>query len=218
MTSPAADLENPLQRTAAWMQDRCGCLTASRFAAVYATSKRDGKPLKAYTDLIDELVSERVTGEPCPHFKSAAMQWGIDHEGEAREAYEVETGELVDLVGFVPHPTIAWLGASPDGLVGRDGLLEIKCPDTTTHLRRIRAGIVPEEYRPQMLLQCLCTGRKWVDFVDYDPRLKGEYEPLRLWRIRYTPTKEEKADAIERAQAFLAQVDEELRKLLTEEK
>lgn len=213
MMNPAADLENPLQRTAEWLQDRCGCLTASRFASALARSKRDGKPLKAYFDLIDELVAERVTGQPTPHFRSVAMQWGVDHEGEARERYEIETGETVELVGFIPHESIPYLGASPDGLVGQHGLVEIKCPDTTTHLRRIRAGVVPDEYKPQMILQCLCTGRDWCDFVDYDPRITGPYEHLQYWCIRYTPTEEEKAAALEAATAFLADVEAELEKL-----
>lgn len=205
---------NPLQRTAQWLHDRTGCLTASRFADVLAR-KRDGKPTKAYFDLIDTIVAERVTGECIGIGDTAALAWGRDHEAEAREKYEAETGCFVDLVGFIPHPSIQWLGASPDGLIGNDGLIEIKCPfSTTVHLRRIRAGVVPPEYVPQMLLQCLCTGRKWVDFVQYDPRLKGEWEHLQLWTIRFTPTDEELASAEKAATEFLQAVDEEMQAML----
>ena len=205
---------NPLQRTAQWLHDRTGCLTASRFADVLAR-KRDGKPTKAYFDLIDTIVAERVTGECIGIGDTAALAWGRDHEAEAREMYEAETGCFVDLVGFIPHPDIAYLGASPDGLVDSDGLVEIKCPySTVVHLKRIRAGVVPPEYVPQMLLQCLCTGRKWVDFVQYDPRLTGEWEHLRLWTIRFTPTDEELKAAEKAAVEFLQAVDVEMQEML----
>ena len=127
---------NPLQRTAKWFSDRCGCLTASRAADALAISAKTGKPLKSRQDLIDTLIAERATGVAQSSGTTWAMQWGIDHEAEAREAYEAATGEMVDLVGFIPHPDIPWFGASPDGLVGSDGLVEIKCPQTVTHLRR----------------------------------------------------------------------------------
>ena len=121
---------------------------------------------------------------------------------------------FVELVGFIPHPEIQYFGASPDGFVGKDGLLEIKCPTTTTHIRRLKANVVPEEYRAQMLVQLLCTGRQWVDFVDYDPRLKGDYERLQFWSIRFEPTLEELNDAKEKCLEFLQCVDEELAKLV----
>lgn len=208
-------LENPLQRTAEWFRDRTGCLTASRFADVLAR-KRDGTPTKAYFDLIDTIVAERITGDSIGIGDAPALVWGRDHEAEARETYEAETGRFVDLVGFIPHPDIPYLGASPDGLVDDDGLIEIKCPySTVVHLKRIRAGVVPPEYVPQMLLQCICTGRAWVDFVDYDPRLIGTpYEHLAFWTVRYTPTEEEKAAAIDAAKAFLADVDQAMKDLL----
>lgn len=205
---------NPLQCTAEWLHQRAGCLTASRAAAVLNRSKRTGEPLQAYYDLRDQLIAERITGQSIGVGTTAAMQWGIDHEGDARVAYQVETGEVVDLVGFVLHPTIARLGASPDGLVGTDGLVEIKCPNTTTHLRRIAARIVPHEYRPQMLVQMLCTGRRWCDFVDYDPRLTGAYERYRLWVVRYEPTAEELDDARQKCVDFLKEVEDEMQALL----
>lgn len=205
---------NPLQRTPEWLHQRAGCLTASRAAAVLTRSKRTGEPLQAYYDLIDQLVAERITGDSIGTGTTIAMQWGIDHEDDARAAYEARTGEVVDLAGFILHPSIPWLGASPDGLVGDDGLVEIKCPNTVTHLKRIATGVVPDEYKPQMLVQLLCTGRKWVDFVDYDPRLGAPWERHRFWTIRYTPTAQELEDAEAKCRAFLDEVEAKMQDML----
>lgn len=205
---------NPLQRTPEWLHQRAGCLTASRAAAVLCRSKRTGEPLQAYYDLQDHIIAERITGDSIGIGTTAAMQWGIDHEDDARTAYEAHTGEVVDLAGFILHPSIHWLGASPDGLVGDDGLVEIKCPNTVTHLKRIGARVVPEEYKPQMLVQLLCTGRKWCDFVDYDPRLQGPYERHRLFVVRYEPTAEELDDAMQKCVNFLKEVEDEMQALL----
>lgn len=196
-------MQNKFQRTAEWFDARVGKLTASRAAAAFATSKRDGKPLQSALDVIAEIACERITGQAIEHFTSGAMEWGIEHEDEALRAYEVETGELVDQVGFIEHPTVKHLGASPDGLVGNDGLIEIKCPNSMTHMRRCLEGVVPEEYKPQMLLQMLCTGRRWCDFVDYDPRFKAQ----RLFIVRFEPTKQELDDAMAKAVNVLGQVD-----------
>lgn len=116
-------------------------------------------------------------------------------------------GSDVALTGFVEHPVVKWLGASPDGLVGDDGLVEIKCPTTLVHIKRVAAGVVPEEYKPQMLVQLLCTGRKWVDFVDYDPRLSSDWEKARFFCVRYEPTEDELQDALDKCVEFLAVVD-----------
>lgn len=207
---------NPFQRTAEWLHDRTGCLTASRFADVVAR-KRDGTPTKAYYDLIDTLIAERVTGSSIGCGTTAAMQWGIDHEADAIAEYEAQTGKFVNLVGFIPHPTIDWLGASPDGLVGEDGLVEIKCPySTVVHLKRVAEKVVPEEYRPQMLLQLICTGRKWVDYVDFDPRLiGGPYERLAFWTTRFEPSQKEREEALSFAREFLTQVEEKMERLLS---
>lgn len=201
-----------LQRTPEWFKARCGSLTASRAATAFARGK-NGQKLKAYYGLIDDIVAERVTGETVSHFTSDAMRWGIENEDDARFAYALEKGVVVDEVGFIPHPEIEHLGASPDGLVGNDGLVEIKCPETVTHLSYIRAKQVPEAYKPQMLVQLLCTGRKWCDFVSYDPRLKGAYARLSQFCIRFTPTKEELDEAERLAKEFLKDVDDALKEL-----
>lgn len=198
--------QNPYQQTAEWFEARCGCLTASRAKAVIRR-KKDGKPYADYATVLEQIVGERLTGIVASIGTTAAMQWGIDHEEEAREQYVIETGRDVALTGFVKHPTVAWFGASPDGLVGDDGLLEIKCPTTLVHLSRVADGTVPEEYKPQMLVQLLCTGRKWVDFVDYDPRLSSDWEKARFFCVRYEPTEEELADALAKCTEFLGVVE-----------
>jgi predicted phage-related endonuclease len=109
------------------------------------------------------------------------MEWGVETEPLARAAYEVATGNLVDQVAFVDHPTIKWFGCSPDGLVGDDGLVEIKCPQSTTHLEYLEADQPPKKYIPQMMAQMACTGRKWCDFVSFDPRLP---DGLQLFIVR----------------------------------
>lgn len=198
--------DNPYQQTSEWFEARCGCLTASRARAVIAR-KKNGEPYAEYYTVLEQVVGERLTGIVASTGTTAAMQWGIDHEEEAREQYVIETGRDVALTGFVKHPTVRWLGASPDGLVGDDGLIEIKCPTTLTHLKRVASGAVPEEYKPQMLVQLLCTGRKFVDFVDYDPRLSSDWEKARFFCVRYEPTQEELADALAKCQEFLTAVD-----------
>lgn len=197
---------NPYQRTSEWFEARCGCLTASRAKAVI-NRKKNGEPYAEYFTVLEQVVGERLTGIVASTGTTAAMQWGIDHEEEAREQYVIETGRDVALTGFVKHPTVRWLGASPDGLVGDDGLIEIKCPTTLTHLKRVASGAVPEEYKPQMLVQLLCTGRKWVDFVDYDPRLSADWEKARFFCVRFEPTEDELQDALDKCVEFLAVVD-----------
>lgn len=202
------------QQTPEWFAARIGCLTASKARDVLCGMKKDGTPYKATQDLIDDLIAERITGIATTSHFNEAMMWGVEHEDEARARYEQETLNFVTEVGFVKHPTLAWFGASPDGLVGKDGLLEIKCPKTTTHLRRIRAKEVPEEYKPQMLVQLICTGRKWVDFVDYDPRVPAK---LQYFTVRYEPSALELADAEAKCIAFLNEVERQMNELLKEE-
>lgn len=204
---------NDKQRTAQWYAARTGKLTASRAYAVVARGKRDGKKLKSYYDMLAEVVSERVTGIPVQHFVNEAMQWGIDHEDEAIEAYETETGNVVRQVGFVYHPYVGNLGASPDGFVGDDGLIEVKCPSTLAHLERLQSREIPEQYKIQMQVQLICTGRKWCDYVDFDPRLSGEWEAGRIMVIRYEPTDAEKAQTLKLCQEFLIEVDASLSNL-----
>jgi putative phage-type endonuclease len=157
------------QRTEQWYSARLGKVTASRLSDVLATIKIGEAAARANYRI--ELVAERLTGKNTPGFTSSAMQWGVDCEPMARSAYEIQTGLIVTEVGFVDHPTISMAGASPDGFVGDDGLLEIKCPETKTHIETLASKKAPSKYIPQMQWQMACTGRAWVDFVSFDPRL-----------------------------------------------
>ena len=152
-----------------WFAIRCGKVTASRVADVIAKTKTGWGASRA--NYAAELIAERLTGCTAPSFTNAAMQWGTDQEPFARQAYVERFGLEVVEVGFVDHPEIAMSGASPDGLVGMDGLLEIKCPNTATHLDTLLSGEVPAKYVTQMQWQMACTGRDWCDFASFDPRM-----------------------------------------------
>lgn len=195
---------NPYQRTAAWLSDKTGCLSASRIATAIER-KKDGSPTKAAEDLVREILAERMTGDIIRRYVTPEMQRGIDKEPDAREEYEVQTGNLVQLVGFMPHPTIEYCGASPDGLVDDDGLVELKCPKTSTHLAWKAHGVAPEEYRPQMLLQLAVTRRQWCDFASFDDRIRDRRH--RLFVVRFEPKPAEIEEIEERAREFLRVVD-----------
>ena len=152
-----------LQRTDDWYQDRLGKVTASN---VYKVLSK-GETRKTY---MYELLAERLNGKQ-DSFTNEHMLRGIELEPEAKAAYSIETGVFIDDVGFVEHPSIPNFGASPDGLVGNDGLIETKCPKLTTHLKTISDEKIKSEYLYQMQTQMACTGRKWCDFVSYYPAL-----------------------------------------------
>ena len=157
------------QRTDEWHNARLGKVTASRVADIIAKTKTGYSASRA--KYMGELLCERLTGSRGDTYQNAAMVWGVNTEPQARGAYEAALGELVDEVGFIPHPTIEMSGASPDGLVGEEGLVEIKCPTTITHIDTLLSITVPQQYMAQMQWQMACSGRKWCDFVSYDPRL-----------------------------------------------
>lgn len=152
-----------------WYMARLGKVTASRVADVIAKTKTGVSASRA--NYAAELLAERLTGVPNESFCSPDMQWGKDNEADARASYSATTFDTVTEAGFINHPSIEMSGASPDGLVGDDGLLEIKCPRTNTHIETLLSGKIPTKYETQMTWQMLCTGRKWCDFVSYDPRL-----------------------------------------------
>ena len=200
---------NLLQRHDEWLADRVGKITASRVKGIDAKPKK-GKALNA---TMLELLKERLTGEVTELRINDAMQWGIDHEPYAIAAYENITGNFVVGCGLIDHPTISMSGASPDGLIGDDGLLEAKCPNTTTHLNTVLTQQVPDEYLPQITWQMACTGRKWCDFVSYDPRLP---EQLQTVIIRVT-VDDVDIDAIENEVAACnAKLNEIIDNLMTE--
>lgn len=165
------------QRTEAWFAARCGKLTASRFAAVMNVLK-DGSPGAGRKELVTLLAIERLTGSTVETYQNDAMRRGTELEPEARAAFEAYTGELVEEVGFIVHPELPFVGVSPDGLLGADGLVELKCPASQhKHLSALLSGEHATEYRWQLQGQLWVTGRQWVKAVSYDPRFP---EALRL--------------------------------------
>lgn len=158
---------------------------------------------------ITQIVTERLTGLAQDFYTTADMQRGIDVEPLAKAAYQA-SHELTDDVGFVKHPLIRWFGASPDALVGSDGLVEIKCPRSTTHLDYIQGGKPPAKYVPQMLAQLACTRRKWVDFVSFDDRFP---QHLQLFVVRFSPTEEDIAKFETKVKEFLTEIDNLMEKL-----
>lgn len=192
-----------------WFTIRIGKVTASRVADVIAKTKTGYSASR--DNYMAQLVCERLTGQKGESFTNAAMQHGTDTEPLARAAYEALKDVLVDEVGFVPHPTIKMAGASPDGLVGEDGLLEIKCPNTATHIETLLSESVPGKYFTQMQFQLSCTGRQWCDFVSFDNRLPEE---LQLF-VKRVPRDEVFIRLIEaEIVQFIAELDDKINKLM----
>lgn len=193
-------MDHIIQGSPEWHALRLGKVTASRVADVIARTKTGWGASRA--NYMAELIAERLTGETAEKFTNAAMQWGTEHEPDARIAYEFRADVEVIQVGFVEHPTIPMTGASPDGEVGADGLVEIKCPNTATHLDTLLSGTVPAKYVTQMQWQMACTGRLWCDFVSYDPRLP---ESMRVFVSR-----------VARDNAFITETEKEVALFLAE--
>ena len=191
------------QGTDEWFTARLGKVTASRLNDALAMTKTGEGASRVNYRL--ELVTERLTGQKTESYTNSYMQWGTEQEPFAREAYEALKSEFVVETGFHDHPSIPMTGASPDGLIGEDGLLEIKCPASSTHVGYLADNKVPAKYKKQMIWQISCTGRKWVDFVSYDPRLP---ENLQLFVVRYEPTPEEISEVETQVAEFLKTVDE----------
>jgi putative phage-type endonuclease len=197
------------QGTAEWFAARIGKATGSKIADI-VNRQKNGKRYAAYDDYLWEVVTERMTGTMADHVVTFAMQRGTDLEPEARSRYEVETGELVIETGFVEHPTIVGTGGSPDGLVGEDGLIEIKCPNPGTHVANLLRDGHDPKYFAQMQWNMECTGRQWCDFVSYDDRFEDE---LQICIYRVERDEEWLKDAREKVQEFLAEVAEGVKKL-----
>ena len=195
------------QRTPEWHAARLGKVTASRVADVVAKTKSGyGASRENY---MAQLICERLTQRPTEGFSNAAMAWGTEQEPAARNAYAARAGELVEEIGFIDHPTIAMAGASPDGIVG-DGLVEIKCPNTATHLDVVLAGKPPTKYVYQMQWQMACTGKAWCDFVSYDPRLP---EHLQMLVVRVMRDDQQILVLESEVKAFLAELDDKVKQL-----
>lgn len=192
-----------IQGSAEWFQQRLGNLTGSRIYEACA-KKKNGEYYSSRADLLNEKLIERLTGIPAEHFVTDAMAWGTSHQDEAQSVYEITKGALVTECAYFPHPSIAHSGASPDGLVGEDGVIEIKCPTTTVHLDTILSGAIPEKHTYQMAWEVESTGRKWADFISYDPRLPGN---LSFFCARYVPPEDFREYLRSEVVKFLAELD-----------
>jgi putative phage-type endonuclease len=200
------------QRTEEWHLARLGKVTASRVGDVLAKIKTGESASRKNYKM--ELVVQRLTGQPQESFTNAAMEWGTATEPQARMAYEAHTGLFVEEKGFIDHPTIEGFGCSPDGVIGETlhskhnsitpmtGLIEIKCPNTATHIETVLENKAPSKYIPQMQCQMAVTGAKWCDFVSFDPRVP---EDLQLLVVR-----------VERDQEYIDSMEVEVKQFLSE--
>ena len=196
------------QGTDSWFTARLGKVTASRVADLMAKTKTGYSASR--DNYMAQLVCERLTQTKGDSFTNSAMEWGTTQEPFARAAYEAKTGEMVEEVGFVPHPKIEWAGASPDGLVGLFGLVEIKCPNTATMIDALLTGKVPSKYNVQMQFQMTCTERDWCDYVVFDSRMPAKAQ-LFIKRVERDNVfiKEMEAEIVN----FLAEVNVQIQQL-----
>ena len=197
------------QRSEEWFLARKGKVTASKIADVMAKGK-GGAPSLTRQKYLDQLVTERLTRDIAEGYTNEAIQRGIEMEPAAIGAYQWVTGNMVEPAPFIQHLSIEMSGASPDGLVLSDGLIECKCPNSNTHIEYILAGKPPAKYVPQMAWQLACTGRKWVDFVSYDDRLDDESKHLFI--VRYERDDEYIAEIEEQVKLFLSEVEAKVAK------
>ena len=188
------------QGTPEWHQMRLGKVTASRVADILAKTKTG--PSASRQNYLIELAIQRTTGIIQESYSNAAMEWGTQTEPQARVAYEVRTNNFVDQLAFVDHPSINWFGCSPDGLVSDRGLVEIKCPNSTTHWEYFKYNRPPQKYVIQMQAQMAVTSRDWCDFVSFDPRMPDRSQLLIV--------------RVDRDESFIAEMEAEIKKFLDE--
>ncbi|WP_273760022.1 lambda exonuclease family protein [Bartonella sp. ML70XJBT.G] len=202
------------QRTAEWFQARLGKVTASNVYNVLSKTAK-GMPTSKYEDYKIKLMTERLTEEISQSYTTPAMQWGIEHEEDALREYEFIYDTEVTRCGFIQHPTIQMAGASPDGFIDEDGLVEVKCPQPPNHLRFFIDDTIKPEYIAQMQFQMACTGRKWCDFMSYNPNFVGKSTGLRM-KIKRVNRDEEQIEQInQEVEIFLAEIEKEMQKILT---
>jgi putative phage-type endonuclease len=196
------------QGTPEWFKQRCGKATASRISDIVAKTKTGYSTSRA--NYMAQLVVERMTNQVAESYTNAAMEWGIENEPFARAAYEAKTGNMVDQVGSIDNPSVPMSSASPDGLIGNDGCLEIKCPNTATHIDTILGEPIAKKYYDQMQWQMRCANRDWCDFVSFDPRMPSH---LQLFIKRVERNILYIAQLEMEVIQFLAEVDDKVKKL-----
>lgn len=196
------------QRTPEWLAARLGKVTASRIADLMARTKSGYGASRS--NYMAELVCERLTGCKADGYVSAAMQWGTETEAMAKAAYAFMTDNICEDCGFFDHPTIGMTGASPDGVIRNDGLLEIKCPNTASHIETLLTETIEGKYILQMQWQMACAGRAWCDFVSFDPRVPAE---MHLW-VKRVPRNDKMIAEVEKEVClFLAELDAKVSQL-----
>ncbi|EDT9361797.1 YqaJ viral recombinase family protein [Salmonella enterica subsp. enterica serovar Miami] len=201
------------QRSPEWFAARCGKVTASRLYNVMARTKSGYAASRQ--NYMAELICQRLTGKPEEEFTNAAMMRGTELEPVAREMYALnEFDAVISEVGLIDHPTIAGFAASPDGLVNDDGLIEIKCPNTWTHLQTLKTGVPKRQYLLQMHAQMMCTGRKWCDFVSFDDRLPPELAYFKT-RINFDEVLAEEIE--QEVVKFLTELETEIQNITHQE-
>lgn len=202
---------NPQDRDA-WIKKRSGKITASRIGDI-ARRMKSGKPYATWETYVYEVLTERLTGQATEHFVSAPMQWGIEQEANAVAYYEFEKGVECAFSDFVEHPTLEMSGASPDRLVGKDGLLEVKCPITRNHISFLLDGSIEglgDNYPWQIQWQLDCTGRDWCDFMCFDPRLPVHLQAKIVRVERDDEMIREARAAVSEALAHIAELEKKL--------
>ena len=198
-----------IQGSPEWFAMRIGKATGSRIKDIIAKTKTGYSTSRA--NYAAQLVAERLTGKVEESFANAAMKWGTECEPLARASYEAEMGVMVDEVGMLEHPAIAMTGASPDGLVGSDGMVEIKCPNTATHIATVLSGKADPQYMSQMQWQMVCANRAWCDFVSFDPRMPAD---MQLFIVRVPRDDVLIAEYEKEVISFLGEVDATVSKLI----
>ena len=192
-----------------WLEARLGLLTASRVADIMPGKR--GQYLASREQLLDKLLAESFTKTASRNYQTKEMLWGVDKEDEARRLYELETGNKVTRVGIAMHPTIKNFGGSPDGLIGKEGFIEIKCPDSHNHMRTLRTGEIDEKYLFQMHALMSVTELQFCDFISYDPRFPEPTMQIKITRVERT---DPLVDAIEsEAVKFIGELNVNLEKL-----
>lgn len=201
------------QRSPEWFAARCGKVTASRLYDVMPRTKSGYAASRQ--NYMAELICQRLTGKPEEGFTNAAMMRGTELEPVAREMYALnEFDAVISEVGLIDHPTIAGFAASPDGIVNDDGLIEIKCPNTWTHLQTLKTGVPKYQYLLQMHAQMMCTGRKWCDFVSFDDRLPPELAYFKT-RINFDEVLAEEIE--QEVVKFLTELETEIQNITHQE-
>jgi len=198
------ELNDLVQGSAEWLQARCGSVGASSATDLMSKGK-GGAESTGYANLRAKVVAERLTGCVVETFKNAYMERGNEDEESAREVYDFVTGNTVNQVGLIKHPTIPFFHASPDGLIGNDGCLELKRKIPALHIAYLLKGTVPSEYIRQMCAQLACTGRQYVEFASYCPEMP---EDLQLFVVRYHRNEEAIKEMEAAVMAFNVSVDQ----------